>query len=87
MKLKRFLSIRHILTRPFTPRTNEKAERLIQTLLPECASRFTYSSLDERRSSLVPYMHLYNVHRAHSSSGDNPPISRLDRNDVLTRDS
>lgn len=83
----RSMSIRHIRTRPYTPRTNGKAERFIQTLLREWAYRFTYSSSDERRRWLRPYMHFYNVHRAHSSIGDNPPISRLDRNNVLTRDS
>ena len=83
----RSMSIRHLRTRPYTPRTNGKAERFIQTLLREWAYRFTYSSSDERRRWLVPYVHFYNVHRAHSSIGDNPPISRLDRNNVLTRDS
>ena len=36
-KLLRRLGIRHIRTRPYTPRTNGKAERFIQTLLREWA--------------------------------------------------
>ena len=81
------MSIRHVRIRPYTPRTNGKAERFIQTLLREWAYRFTYRSSDERRLWLTPYLHFYNVHRAHSSLAYNPPISRLDRNNVLTRDS
>jgi transposase InsO family protein len=83
----RSMSIRHVRIRPYTPRTNGKAERFIQTLLREWAYRFTYQSSDERRRWLTPHLHFYNVHRAHSSLAYNPPISRLDRNNVLTRDS
>jgi transposase InsO family protein len=80
------LSIRHIRIRPYTPRTNGKVERMIQTLLREWAYRFTYQSSEERREWLAPYLHFYNIHRRHSALGYNPPISRLDRNNVLTFD-
>jgi transposase InsO family protein len=86
-RLCRSLGIRHVRIRPYTPRTNGKAERFIQTLLREWAYRFSYSSSHERCSWLAPYMHFYNYHRAHSSLGDNPPISRLARNNVLRRNS
>src|SRR6185436_16708247 len=79
--------IKHKRTKPYTPRTNGKAERFIQTLLREWAYRFAYDSSAERGRWLEPYIHFYNFHRAHSSLGDNPPISRLDRNNVLTRNS
>ena len=36
-KALRMLAIRHIFTRPCTPKTNGKAERFIQTLLSEWA--------------------------------------------------
>ena len=81
------LDISHKRTRPYTPRTNGKVERLIQTLLREWAYRFTYESSAERKRWLQPYLHFYNYHRAHSSLGDNPPISRVDRNNVLRRNS
>jgi transposase InsO family protein len=81
------LGIKHKFTRPYTPRTNGKVERMIQTLLREWAYRFRYDSSHERRRWLGPYLHFYNYHRAHSSLGDNPPISRLDRNNVLRRNS
>jgi len=77
------LGIRHIRIRPYTPRTNGKAERFIQTLLREWAYRFKYESSEERKHWLIPYLHFYNVHRAHSSLAYNPPISRLVRNNVL----
>ena len=79
----RALRIRHVRIRPYTPRTNGKAERFIQTLLREWAYRFAYNSSEERRRWLAPYLHFYNYHRAHSSLSYNPPISRLARNNVL----
>lgn len=81
------LGIKHTFTRPYTPRTNGKVERMIQTLLREWAYRFRYESSAERRLWLGPFLHFYNYHRAHSSLGDNPPISRLDRNNVPRRNS
>lgn len=79
----RALNIRHKRTRPYTPRTNGKAERVIQTLLREWAYRFTFNSSAERSNLLPPYLHFYNRHRAHSALGYNPPLSRLTRNNVL----
>jgi len=81
------LNLRHKRTRPYTPRTNGKAERFIQTLLREWAYRFSYETSDERKRWLTPYLHFYNYHRAHSAIAYNPPISRLDRNNVLRRNS
>lgn len=81
------LGIRHRRTRPYTPRTNGKAERFIQTLLREWAYRFAYESSAERKRWLTPYLHFYNYHRAHSALDYNPPISRLERNNVLTDNS
>ena len=78
----------HKRTRPYTPRTNGKVARLIQTLLREWAYRFSYSSSSaERKQWLTPYLHFYNNHRAHSALAYNPPISRLVRNNLLTRNS
>ena len=81
------LGIKHKFTRPYTPRTNGKVERMIQTLLREWAYRFTYQSSAERKRWLQPFLHFYNCHRAHSSLGDNPPVSRLVRKNVLARNS
>ena len=83
----RSLGVRHLRTLPYTPRTNGKVERVIQTLLREWAYRFAYNSSEERKSWLDAYIHFYNVHRAHSALNYNPPISRLDKNNVLTLNS
>jgi transposase InsO family protein len=84
-KLLRRLSIRHIRTRPYTPRTNGKAERFIQTLLREWAYAYRYPSSQHRADELQPWMHHYNFHRPHSAIAHRPPASRLgfDANNVL----
>ena len=43
-KALRWLGVRHIHTRPYTPKTNGKAERFIQTLLREWAYAIPYRS-------------------------------------------
>ena len=71
--------IRHLWTRPYTPRTNGKAERLVQTLLREWAYRRPYSSSRQRTNALKPYVRHYNHHRPHGSLDHQPPIRRLRR--------
>jgi transposase InsO family protein len=84
-RLLRRLGIKHIRTRPYTPRTNGKAERFIQTLLREWAYAFIYPSSNHRTAELGPWMHHYNWHRPHSAVSHQPPITRLgfDGNNVL----
>jgi transposase InsO family protein len=72
------LGIRHRFTRPYTPRTNGKAERFIQTALREWAYAFTYQSSEERASHLPRWEHDYNWHRGHGSLGGKSPISILE---------
>ena len=76
-RLLRRLGIRHIRTRPYTPRTNGKAERFIQTLLREWAYAFIYPSSEHRARELAPWMYHYNFHRPHSATSGKPPITRL----------
>jgi transposase InsO family protein len=76
-KLLRRLGIKHKRTRPYTPRTNGKAERFIQTLLREWAYAYRYPSSDVRAAELEPWMQHYNFHRPHSATGHKPPASRL----------
>jgi transposase InsO family protein len=64
-------------TRPYTPRTNGKAERLIQTLLREWAYGRPYTSSLERQAALPRWLHYYNWHRPHGSLQGRPPISRV----------
>jgi len=67
----------HSRTRPYRPRTNGKAERLIQTALREWAYGPTWESSDERNQALEAWLHFYNHHRPHSALGGQPPITRL----------
>ena len=85
-ELCRSLELRHIRTRPYTPRTNGKAERFIQTLLREWAYPITYSHSRQRTAMLGQYLHFYNHHRKHTALGGHPPIARLDLNNVLRND-
>jgi len=81
----RELQIRHLRTKPYTPRTNGKAERVIQTALREWAYAVAYQSSDQRTQALRAWVHHYNWHRPHSALNFHPPISRLalDGNNLL----
>lgn len=68
---------RHLRTRPYTPRTNGKAERLIQTLLREWAYAQPYEHSRLRTAALRKYLRYYNEHRPHGSLNSMPPISRI----------
>jgi transposase InsO family protein len=81
----RRLRIKHIRTKPYTPQTNGKAERFIQTALREWAYATAFDTSDQRRAELPIWLHRYNWHRPHASLGQLPPISRLrlTRNNLL----
>ena len=69
--------IRHKRTRPYTPRTNGKAERFIQTLLREWAYRRPFVSSARRTAALTAYLRFYNHQRPHASLGRRSPWMRL----------
>ena len=73
----RRLRVRHGFTQPYRPRTNGKAERLIQTLMREWAYRFVYHSSIQRQRWLTHYLHFYNWHRQHQAPDRKAPASRL----------
>jgi transposase InsO family protein len=70
------LEIKHRRTRPYTPRTNGKAERFIQTALREWAYAKHWRDSDERDAYLRPWTDYYNHQRPHGSLNYKPPISR-----------
>jgi len=61
------LRIKHIRTKPYTPQTNGKAERFIQTALCEWAYATAFEHSDHRRAELPAWLHRYNWHRPHTS--------------------
>jgi transposase InsO family protein len=71
------LGLRHIRTRPYTPRTNGKAERFIQTALREWAYARAYDTSCQRAAELPYWIHRYNWHRPRGSIGAVPPIAKL----------
>ena len=71
------LGLKHRFTRPYTPKTNGKAERFIQTSLREWAYAHAYAHSDQRAARLHPFLHNYNFHRPHHSLNLRSPISRL----------
>lgn len=77
--------LRHIRTRPYTPRTNGKAERFIQTSLREWAYARAYNSSAERTDAMIPWIDAYNTQRPHSALANQTPWLRL--NNLLGNDS
>ena len=69
--------LRHLRTWPYTPRTNGKAERFIQTALREWAYAKPYRSSAQRAGALKAFLTTYNTTRPHTAHGRRPPISRL----------
>jgi len=73
------LGMWHLRTRPYTPRTNGKAERLIQTLLREWAYLKSYPKSRHRTAALLPYLRYYNRKRPHAGCGALTPMTKLER--------
>jgi len=71
------LGVRHLRTRPYTPKTNGKAERFVQTSLREWAYARPYVSSTQREAALQPFLHRYNWHRPHCALNRLPPMSRI----------
>ena len=69
--------IRQSFTRPYTPKTNGKAERFIQTLKRRWAYRYAYRTSAQRADSLRPWVAHYNHQRPHRALGKKTPMARL----------
>jgi transposase InsO family protein len=80
--------IKHLFTRPYTPRTNGKAERFIRTALEEWAYARPYGHSNERTAALVAFLRSYNCGRPHGGIGGRTPQQRLSElvvNNVLEK--
>ena len=71
------LGLKHRFTRPYTPKTNGKAERFIQTSLREWAYAHAYAHSGQPSARLPFFLHNYNWHHHHHSLKLRSPISRL----------
>ncbi len=71
------LGLKHVRTKPYTPRTNGKAERFIQTAIREWAYARAYQTSDQRAADLPIWTHMYNWHRPHGGIKDKTPINQL----------
>jgi transposase InsO family protein len=81
----RALRLAHRRTRPYTPRTNGKAERFIQTLLREWAYQRPYYTSADRMRVLPGWLEHYNCARPHAALGQQPPMSRFPGGNNLMR--
>jgi transposase InsO family protein len=75
---------RHVRTRPYTPRTNGKAERFIQTSLREWAYAHPYGSSAERTQAAMNWTNAYNLTRPHAGIAGLTPWQRV--NNLLGND-
>lgn len=80
------LGIKHKRTKPYTPRTNGKAERFVQTSLREWAYATPYAHSDQRRQALKPFLEHYNTHRPHCGLKGKTPLSRIQGNNLSRHD-
>jgi transposase InsO family protein len=71
------LRLKHLRTKPYTPRTNGKAERFIQTMLREWAYARPYAHSAYTKLALPAWVRRYNERCPHGSLGGVPPITRL----------
>jgi transposase InsO family protein len=79
------LGLKHIRTKPYTPKTNGKAERFIQSSLREWAYARAYQNSKQRARELPRWLHHYNWHRPHAGIKGKQPVSRagLDLKNLL----
>lgn len=71
------LTVKHMTTKPYTPQTNGKAERFVQTMLREWAYGTAFETSQQRAEELPNFLHRYNWHRPHASLGKKPPFTRI----------
>jgi transposase InsO family protein len=71
--------IRHLRTRPYTPRTNGKAEAMVKVLINSWAYAEAYESSIDRGAALPSFVDFYNHRRPHGGLNGARPIDRVRR--------
>ncbi len=69
----RALGIRHIMTKPYTPQTNGKAERVIRTLMDMWHRQISFKDCADRRIQLSRFINFYNTVKPHKSLNNATP--------------
>jgi transposase InsO family protein len=71
--------IKHLLTKPYSPTTTGKVERLHKTMRAEFfrAAEGQYATLGELQAALDAWVADYNTARPHQSCGGRPPAGRF----------
>lgn len=69
--------IRHLRTRPYTPRTNGKAEAMVKVLINSWAYARPYGSSAQRAVALSAFIDFYNLERPHGGLNGTRPIDRI----------
>jgi transposase InsO family protein len=64
-------------TRPYTPRTNGKAEAMVKILINSWAYAVPFRNTDERAASLSGFIDFYNHERPHGGLNGARPIDRV----------
>lgn len=69
--------IRHLRTRPYTPRTNGKAEAMVKVLINSWAYARPYETSAARAEALRAFLDFYNHARPHGGLNGTRPIERV----------
>ena len=77
MKLCAENGIKQSFTRPHTPRTNGKAERVIRTIMEMWSDRTRFKSRVHRKQELIRFVNYYNTVKPHKGINNLTPLEKL----------
>lgn len=72
-RLLKEMEMKHIYTKPYTPKTNGKIERFWKTLQEEFLEDSLFENKEDLKNELLGFIAYYNEHRPHSSLGGLTP--------------
>lgn len=68
------MEMKHIYTKPYTPKTNGKIERFWKTLKEEFLEDSLFEDEEDLKNEILGFIAYYNEHRAHSSLNGLTPL-------------